>query len=426
MADRPFTVQDIQWREVFLFTQIFKAFRIAIRPSKMLLALAAVLLMYGGGRFMDSVWPQRYMDAGYEARMGMPPFPGSAVKPFASLASDQLQNFNAASKCVLDVNWGFPSGVAGSVVRFGIITPIEYWLANKAYFTILFSWYLVVWALFGGAICRIAALHVARDEVISPMRALRFSLKALLSFVTAPLIPFLMVLFVGVLISVLGLLIYIPFVGPILSGLLLIVPMILALLMTFLVIGSIAGAGLMYPTIAVEGSDAFDAVSRALSHVFAAPWRLLFYSGVAIAYGALTYLFVRLFVFVTLAMVHFFTGWFLAGNAAQTWTMMWPKPRMDQLAYGPDWSGLTLGGQIGAGVTSVWVYLAISLLASYVISFYFSASTIIYLLMRRKVDATEMDSVYMDQEPEQVPDVVPAAQAPAIARPQDKTPEATA
>ena len=37
--------------------------------------------------------------------------------------------------------------------------------------------------------------------------------------------------------------------------------------------GTVGGFGLMYPTVAVEGSDSFDAISRSFSYVFARPWR---------------------------------------------------------------------------------------------------------------------------------------------------------
>jgi hypothetical protein len=175
--------------------------------------------------------------------------------------------------------------------------------------------------------------------------------------------------------------------------------------MTILVIGSIAGSGLMYPTIAVEGSDAFDAVSRALSHVFSAPWRLLFYTAVAIIYGTLTYFFVRVCAFLVLVMTSFFMGWMLWGDAQARWANMWPMPEFEKLTHVPNWAALpTLGDRAGAGITSFWAYLVISAVGAFLISFYFCASTIIYLLMRRKVDATELDAVYLEPADEAIPE----------------------
>ena len=421
MDERPLNPQDSEWRDILQFTQIFRAFRVAIRPSKLLLALAALLFMYAGGRLLDLMWPQKYIDQGYMVRNDVLTIFSTVASPFASFQHDEINNFGTLTANVLSWNWSFPGGVPEATARFVLQTPLEYWLGNKVFFSILFAWFLVVWAFFGGAIARIAAIHVARDEVISPIRAMKFSAKAFPSFLAAPLIPFIMVLVLGVIVSLLGLLLYIPYVGPIAAGLILIVPLVLGILMMLLTVGCIAGSGLMYPTIATEGSDAFDAVSRALSHVFAAPWRLLFYSAIALGYGAVTYFFVRICVFVMLWLVHFFMGWFLVGDASATWMAMWPTPSLEKMAYAPDWSVLNSSGDTAAAIASFWIYLSISLMGAYVISFYFSASTIIYLLMRRKVDAAEMDQVYLEPADEVLPDtgaepegaITPKTPAPA-------------
>jgi hypothetical protein len=58
------------------------------------------------------------------------------------------------------------------------------------------------------------------------------------------------------------------------------------------------------------------------------------------------------------------------------------------------------------------VYLAIGLLGAFAISFYFSANTIIYYLMRREVDATELDDVYLEQSDEDFAEPAPPTTAP--------------
>src|SRR5207248_10282864 len=57
MADETHVIRGINWRETFPFTQIFRAFRVAIHPTKLMLALAALLALYIGGRARDFVWP---------------------------------------------------------------------------------------------------------------------------------------------------------------------------------------------------------------------------------------------------------------------------------------------------------------------------------------------------------------------------------
>jgi hypothetical protein len=171
--------------------------------------------------------------------------------------------------------------------------------------------------------------------------------------------------------------------------------------MALLLIGTIAGWPLMYPTVAVEGSDSFDAISRSFSYVYAKPWRLIWYGLVALVYGALTYLFVRLFLWIMLGLTHYFVAWWLTGYRSAQWGIMWPAPSYLSFPYAIHYGSLNWGEAVGAGILSFWIYLVIGLLGAYLISYYFSASTIIYYLLRRDVDAIEMDDVYIEESDEE-------------------------
>ncbi len=48
---------------------------------------------------------------------------------------------------------------------------------------------LAIWSVLGGAICRIAALHAAREEKIGMSAAVKFGLSKFFSFYSAPLLP---------------------------------------------------------------------------------------------------------------------------------------------------------------------------------------------------------------------------------------------
>jgi hypothetical protein len=454
MADEAQTIRSINWREVFPFTHLFRAFRIAVHPSKLLLALAALLLIYAGGRTLDAVWPEKYKSppgefadvdsafAGFpgdtegllrQMRTGFEPDAGAPRTEknrgnFISFFGYEVTQVNNVTKAVLANRW------FGDEVRPGVFNYIWRFLArgpgilfaNHPLFALLFSaWFLLVWSLFGGAIARIAAVHVARDEKISVRQALRFSISKVLSFLFAPLIPLLIILVIGVIVSAVGwVLLHIPVVGPVLMGLVFFLALLAGFIMTLVALGTIGGFNLMFPTVAVEGSDSFDAISRSFSYVFARPWRMLFYTVVAIAYGALTYLFVRLFIFVMLAMTHFFVGWWLpdSGEPAKYWkgtgdtsAVIWPRPTWSDLTYDVNYAGLKTSHGIAAGEISFWVYLTIGLLGAFAISFYFSANTIVYYLMRREVDATELDDVYVEETEDEFGEPSPAATAPAAA-----------
>ena len=429
MAEQKITIGAVDWRALLPFTHVFRAFRIAIHPTKLILAVAAILLMYLGGRGLDLVWPQRFIQQGFEQRSTLlerlyttKPTP----PPFAAFLHEQMTNVNSgvASMLRLDMGFGLNLGLGAWTYRFVVATPLAYWQANQVYFTLLFGWFLIVMALFGGAITRIAAVQVARDEQVSMRHALRFAWGKLPSFFGAPLIPLALIALIGMLMSLVGLLLYLPAgLGPLVIGALLIVFFAVGVFLAMLIVGAVIGSSMMFPTIAVEASDAFDATSRAYSYVIGAPWRLLIYSIIATVYGAITYLFVKLFVFLVLATSRFFLCWWLFGNARDRWDIIWPAPTMTSLAYSPNWAFLQGIEPAAAGVTCFWVYLFISLLGAYAISFYFSSNTIIYYLLRRHVDATEMDEVFMQVQDDDLVEVPEPDDPAALIPPQPHAPE---
>src|SRR3954465_2759652 len=54
-------LSGINWRETFPFTHLFRAFRIAVHPSKLMLGLIALLALYAGGRVLDGIWSPRHL-----------------------------------------------------------------------------------------------------------------------------------------------------------------------------------------------------------------------------------------------------------------------------------------------------------------------------------------------------------------------------
>lgn len=459
MADEAQTqmIRSINWREVFPFTHLFRAFRIAVHPSKLLLALAALLLIYLGGRVLDGVWREDYkpygprsieeyvrakesssrlsapIPAGYpelppdwnrllnpelaprSSALGMERAARSGV--FISFFQYEVAQVNNTIQNALALNW---YGTFNSIWNFVAGGPR--WLFDlHPLFAVLFTaWFLLVWSVFGGAVSRIAAVHVARDEKISVRQALRFSISKVLSFLFAPLIPLLIILVIGAIVAATGwVLLHIPYVGPILTGVLFFLALIAGFVMTLVALGTLAGFNLMFPTVAVEGSDSFDAISRSFSYVFARPWRMLWYTLVALVYGGIAYLFVKFFIFVMLTLTHFFVGWWLGNPAgrdtAKYWkdpsVSMWPAPAWDNLTYNVNYGALKWSEDVAAGTISFWVYLTIGLLGAFAISFYFSANTIIYYLMRREVDATELDDVYVEETEDEFGDAPVAAGA---------------
>jgi len=552
MADQPLTIEAINWREAFPFTNIFRAFRVAIHPSKIVLGLVALLLLYSGGRLLDSAWPvedravpgeavlfesfHKHGNAGStfsevrdqsrkgiqamyaeklleykivstaddaekaaangdelselkakiiakrdakvqeatNARAALSKLAGTQNEQAVADAESHYQqirraayddayaNFEAAKaikgeglfdhyfeyesnqvshvvRGVCKWNWfgeesaagddsalaapvGEP-GVIQSLIRFFTVGPFWLLTQHSLYFILFGAYSLILWAVFGGAISRIAAVHVARDQKMSIRSALRFSISKFLSFLFAPIIPLLIVLVVGIIVTCGSVLGNIPFFGPIIVGALFFLALAAGFVMTLVLLGLAGGFNLMYPTIAVEGSDSFDAISRSFSYLYALPWRLAFYTVVAVVYGALTYLFIRFFIFLMLALAHKFVGMGMfvhADSTAPLWTAMWPSPATAaRLSYDVDFLTLSSGQSLGAFLISFWVYLVIAILGAFAISFYFSANTIIYYLMRQEADTTAMDDVYLEQLDDDIAEPSPAAALPPTTAAED-------
>jgi hypothetical protein len=526
MAEESTVIRDIDWKSTFPWVNIFRSFRIAIHPSKIILALLALLAVYLGGMFLDAIWPNshnavpgeiwmyedsrtnlqptaNFRDARDAARADLQRSydqakAGTKQGANATLGDVDAQinidrdtevdaantAFNSSSKTAADArerdrrvsdafekarsrrvqahyvngvglfesfyyyevgqvnliarairysNWIGGGSVTQGVFNFLVNGPSWAMSQHWFFFTIYFLFFLSIWSIFGGAIARIAAVHVARDEKISIRQALRFSTSKFLSFLSAPIIPMLIVLIVGLVVAIGGILTNIPFIGPIIVGALFFLALAAGFVMTLVILGLIGGFNLMYPTIAVEGSDSFDAISRSFSYLYARPWRLGFYTMVAVIYGGLTYAFVRFFIYLILIVTHLAAGLFVftqSDSHAWLWNAMWPGPLINgRLAYSVDFGALGPGQKVGAFFILVWVYLVVALLGAFVISFYFSANTVIYYLMRREVDATELDDVYLEQVDEDFAETAPVITTPAApvssASPTDQPPVTT-
>lgn len=421
-------LREIDWKGAFPALLLFRAFRVAIHPSKLLLAIVFILLVYGIGRSMDLIWPagSTYREVGYFLTQ-LPTRPGGEFTgprsgPFDVFLKWQLTQLHELSKAVLSADL---PGIVGSVYNFAFCGP-GWGFSNHPIFSTIFGAVLLLgWSIFGGAISRVAAVHVARDEKISVRNALRFSSGKLLSFLFAPVILFLFIGGLGFAIALTNLLFYLPWgLGPAIVGAGFIVTLVAAFIMTLVLFGTVGGFGLMYPTIAVEGSDAFDAISRSFSYFFARPWKLLFYSLVALIYGVITYLFIKLFVYVMFGLIQTFQVWFLTESLRADYKLFFPPVSFESLSFSPDYKAMdTFGLKAGSAFLSFWYYLVVCVLGAYAISFYFSAQTIIYYLLRLDVDVTELDDVYLEEGDEEdiaeqtLPDAdthaKPAADTPA-------------
>jgi hypothetical protein len=315
-------------------------------------------------------------------------------------------------------------------VRYLLHPHAGFW--NRVYFTLDLLWTLATWALFGGAITRIAAVQVARKEHVSISEALRFTLSRYLSFFSAPLFPFLFVLVIVIFLIIFGIFHMIPVIGDVLvDGLGW--PLVLAAgLAQAVILLGLVGWPMMYATISSEGSDSFDALSRSYSYLYQSIWTYLWYSLVALAYGVVVIFFVAfmgsLMVYLGkwgvsqtpfLASAHREPEYlFIYAPTSFGWRDLLLRGSRHLDASGGDFTPayydqLHVYNYLGAILVAGWLYLLFLVVIGFGYSFFWSVNTIIYLLMRRKVDDTEMDEVYLEDDEGE--ENYPATTSPGLA-----------
>jgi hypothetical protein len=301
------------------------------------------------------------------------------------------------------------------LVKF--LHPVFYFLnanadsVDRVYFLLVIIWTVGVWAVFGGAITRIAAVEVARNEKIALREALRYAIARWQSYVFASFAPLLGLACFVILLILFGVGNLIPGFAELWDGLLWWVCLGIGLVMAVLLIG-LVGWPLIHATLSTEGSDSFDALSRSYSYVLQKPWNYLWNVLVALVYGAIVVFFVGLMG----SLAVYLSKWGVS--------LIAPKSRDPSylFTYAPTsfgWRDLLLQGSkiaedqlhwwnsIGAILVAFWLYLAFLCVIGFGYSYFWSASTIIYLLMRQKVDDTDLDEVYLEEEDLEEPYTTP-------------------
>ena len=247
-------------------------------------------------------------------------------------------------------------------------------------------WNIAIWAVFGGAIARIAALYLTRGETPGPITALWEAISVWTGTAGAPLIVLLFAIAVGIPLVLLGLLLRFDLVA-VIAGLLWCVVLIGGLTLAAVLIGLLFGWPLMWSCQAVERSDAFDGVSRCYAYVYQRPLHLIFFLLVA-----------SVFTLLGSTAVSF------VGTAAidlTEWTVSWGAgtARAEELfASGIDTQSQTLAARAIAG----WKQCLMSVVDSYPLACIWPMAVGMYLLLRRLIDGTEMDEVSLSDGSSQI------------------------
>ncbi len=261
---------------------------------------------------------------------------------------------------------------------------------HPLYTSILFAAGFAIYALFGGAICRISALQVTRDERIGPMEALKFSGRRFWRLFFVPVTPVFIILIGIIAIAIISWFFSLPFVGQVLQALFMPIIFLIGFLVTVVVVLATAGYGLMFPAVAVDNSEAFDAMSRSFSYVLNKPWHAAFYAFLSAVYGIICYIFLRFFIFILFFCMRAGISLVLDGD------LLWPEPIFSDFMPPIQWHLLSTSQAVSAVMFRIATVFFVLVLPGYGLSFFYTMATQVYVLLRKDEDEVDMEECYLE------------------------------
>lgn len=398
-------VRQIAWSEVFPSLRLFRVVRIALKSKVLLLATAGFLTTLTGWWAAGLAYSGSSDPLIAELRAGLSRCPWTAAGSEAAPQSGQNERAtpaptgqNAAQRdsqefprpqIGLDTNGQLADAFVGpwqilSAPFRQMFRRDCSWVAF-AYALTCGIWAAAVWGFFGGAIARIAVMDFGREEAVSMGGALAFASKKWWELFRAPLYAF-----VGVAIVCLG---------PFFAGLLLRLdfglfiaslgwPLVLvaAGLLVALLVGLSLGWPLAWPTIAAEGNDGFDAMSRMFSYVYDRPLKLFALIAFAAGLGVISWTVLQ---FLSEGMIEL--SW---------WAVSWGSGADRAAALSQGAAELSGIGRAGLSLIHFWQGCVRALVDGFAYGYFVAASSGIYLLLRREVDAQEFDEIWLPDEPQ--------------------------
>jgi len=425
-------VEEFDLMAALPFLRLFRAFRLAIHLPNLFLALFLVVSLWVLGQTMDGLWGHRVYSteisqyanlSAQEYTLWIEQAQHRELGSTGIFATAQRFKLNAVHQLIwamVQFRFVVPStsisahgdSVASSLRDLVITLPGWLWTSHRTFLLIYGSIAIGLWAMLGGAITRSTAMLLIQGQSPGLIKSIRFGCVHWRRFILSPILPLLLAAAVCVIPVTYGAIFFNVPVLNMIGGLALIVPLLCGAMITILLILYAAGAHLLYPAIAIEGADSFDAISRAFGYVLTRPWRWLAYNVLMMMYAAVTYFLISIVICLTLWITLHTVGLGVRDTAKAGLEPFVATSLVCQSVpgdMGTSCMPTAFWDKASAGGVAFWINVTSMFLIAYAISFYFSANNLIYLLLRRWADGAEFDDVYIDPDE---PDVLKSNPSP--------------
>ncbi|MCH2147183.1 MAG: hypothetical protein MK073_05145 [Phycisphaerales bacterium] len=305
---------------------------------------------------------------------------------FESSCLHIAHHWNALIDGALDLNF---SVMWKSVVAIVWEYPILVWQSGHHWFISLFGFLLIfTLCIGGGAISRMQACQFARQSQLSIDEALTYSWSQWRPAVLAVVSPAMFVAGISILLMLAGLVLFsipiINVIGSLLYGLALIFGLCIALISIFYAVSF----PMLVPAVMVEHCSGGESVQRAFSYVIARSLQYLTYLLLLVIAMVIGFVFVRLVATLTLDVTAALVGSMTLNDSLLNAGAIQPLSTPA--------TGLAWYEQAGSAVISCWEIIVHDCMIGWVFSGFFSASTMVYLLMRRACDGQSTKEIWTE------------------------------
>ena len=399
MSDQPVIVKKISWAELCPWTIIFRTLPIAASVTVLALAVLGVLAT------SFTWWLSASLFVGEElgSDAAMMDIVRHNTSPYLSVFDDAQTDQNAMS--ILGARLSGPRAVFNQIKK-----PAAYIFASKVkpsaagggnvrlgvsgfwYFLVGTLCSMAIWSFVGLGIARVCLLRLTRNETIGIDDAFDFAFDHWLAGFGGVSIPLAASLALCIPAALLGLLMTFDFGAAVIS---LLWPLVLLIgaAMALLLLGLTYAWPLIVSSAACEGQNAFDAMTRAFAYVFQRPIHCVGYAFVAMLFGGFCWLIAAQLCGSVIELSYWASSW--GANLGSG-----DQPRIEVLqgvTSDTDTSSETMLS-FAQNMIGFWNGLVRTIAAAFLYGLFWCMASAVYLLLRKEVDDTEMDEIYIVDE----------------------------
>lgn len=365
-------IDRVDWKCVLPVLRLASAFKHALQPGKLVVALFAVLAIHLSGTVLDWMWFGGDEPGLYTEITGM----------YADGAEGLVQASLALNFSVDEMN-----GVPNILGRMVLGVPAMLFQEHPWFMLLFGADVLFVFAMASGILTRMSATQVCTNQNTTLGSAACSVHKRWVWYLLTPLMPAALIVVVGGVLALAGLVFFnipgVDVVGALGYGLWLILGFVVAVVALLLLLALF----LMPPALSVEGSDGFDAIARSFNYILFRPWQFAVYLFSSIVYLAVVYVLVGAVASISIDATQSLIdiGAFTEADDA-TYTRFevitdQVSPRVDQ----------GVSTDISHWIVARWFELVTAIVIAILFSTFCCLQTQVYVLMRRSADGTPMD-----------------------------------